>query len=450
MIKNTLPAFIAFFLLPFFSNAQSESGAFNQSVDAAPYLGKKFRIEAAVKVKLIDTTAEAEVWVRVDRPNKQIGYFYNMMDKPIRSADWKVYSIEGKIAKDATRIFFGGLYHRKGIFYYDDFRLFVEIAKDKWEEIVLPDGGFESDSSVIKQTWKYTWLNNLFEVGVTKEEAHGGKHSFRVDGKSAKRIESYGKNSQTGKFAIVNNINIYYETYGKGEPLLLLHGNSSSIKTFEKQIPELSKHFMVIAVDSRGQGKSTEDGKLYTYDLFAEDMNALLDHLHLDSVNILGWSDGGNTGLIMAMKYPTKVKKLVTMGANVFIDNSVVDKWIFKTLNKEKKELSNDAFPGSANRLRLINLLLTEPKHSFEELRSIHCPVLVIAGEKDVIKEGHTKSIAAAIPHSTLLVAPKETHYFPTENPAAFNKAVIDFLQKKIAKQSSACICVYLWLKLVH
>src|SRR5678815_1651848 len=124
MIKNILSASFSFFLLPLFTYAQGESGAFNQSVDAAPYLGKKFRIEAAVKVKLIDTTAEAEVWVRVDRPNKQIGYFYNMMDKPIRSAEWKVYSIEGKIAKDATRIFFGGLYHRQGIFYYDDFRLF--------------------------------------------------------------------------------------------------------------------------------------------------------------------------------------------------------------------------------------------------------------------------------------------------------------------------------------
>src|SRR5678816_653711 len=144
--------------------------------------------------------------------------------------------------------------------------------------------------------------------------------------------------------------------------------------------------FMVIAVDSRGQGKSTEDGKLYTYDLFAEDMNALLDQLHLDSVNVLGWSDGGNTGLIMAMKYPSKVKRLVTMGANVFIDNSVVEKWVFKTLNKEKKELVSDSFPTSANRLRLINLLLTEPKHSFAELHSIQCPVFVIAGEKDVIK----------------------------------------------------------------
>jgi pimeloyl-ACP methyl ester carboxylesterase len=184
-------------------------------------------------------------------------------------------------------------------------------------------------------------------------------------------------------------------------------------------------------VDTRGQGKSGEDGKTYTYDLFAEDMNALLDHLHLDSVNILGWSDGGNTGLIMAMKYPSKVKRLVTMGANVFIDNTVVDKSVFKELNRQmKKELKGDTSAWGQNRKRLITLLLTEPKHSFEELKNIKCLVLVVAGEKDIIKEEHTKAIAAGIPNSTLLIAHGETHYFPSENPKVFNAAVIDFFMK--------------------
>jgi pimeloyl-ACP methyl ester carboxylesterase len=191
----------------------------------------------------------------------------------------------------------------------------------------------------------------------------------------------------------------------------------------------LAKQFRVIAVDSRGQGKSTEDGKTYTYDLFAEDMNAFLDHLHLDSVNIVGWSDGGNTGLIMAMNYPSRVRKLVTMGANIFINDHVVEKWVFKTLNKEKKDLLRDNYPGSANRLRLINLLLTEPKHHFDELNRVTCPVLVMAGEKDVIKESHTRNIAQAIPGSTLMIIPKATHYLPTEDAVTFNKAVIDFLK---------------------
>ena len=405
-------------------------GAFNQRVDAKPYIGKKFRLEAAVKVQVIDSTAEGEVWLRVDKADKKMGFFYNMMDKPIRLNEWKVYTISGKIDKDASSIFFGGLYHRKGIFYFDDFKLFVETEKGKWEQVNLPDGGFESDTAILKKTWGYLQKRTGFLKEITESAAFEGKRSFKIDGSSFVPEDTYGNNMHTGKYAAVNGIKIYYEEYGQGEPLLLLHGNSTSISLFEKQIPELSKYFHLIAVDTRGQGKSSEDGKTYTYDLFADDMNALLDHLHLDSVNIVGWSDGGNTGLIMAMKYPAKVKKLVTMGANVFIDHSVVANWIFKTLNREKREIGNDTLYDSKNRLRLIELLLTEPKHSFEELKTIQCPVLVVAGEKDLIKEAHTKSIAANIPKSTLVIVPKATHYFPSEDPVSFNKAVIDFLEQ--------------------
>ena len=78
----------------------------------------------------------------------------------------------------------------------------------------------------------------------------------------------------------------------------------------------------------------------------------------------------------------------------------------------------------------MVTLLLTEPKHTFEELKNITCPVLVVAGEKDIIREAHTRSIAANILNSTLLIAPKETHYFPSENSTVFNKVVIDFFSK--------------------
>jgi len=100
-------------------------------------------------------------------------------------------------------------------------------------------------------------------------------------------------------------------------------------------------------------------------------------------------------------------------------------------LNKEKRELQGDNTPASLNRLRLIELLLTEPRHQFEELRSIHSQTLIIAGEKDVIKPAHTNGIAAAIPGSRLFIAPKETHYFPQENAVLFNQAVVNFLKEK-------------------
>ena len=126
----------------------------------------------------------------------------------------------------------------------------------------------------------------------------------------------YGANAAVGKYAEVNGIKVYYEIYGTGEPLLLLHGNGAAIGSFSSQIPELSKHFKVIAVDSRAQGKSTDSDAEITYALMASDMSALIDQLHLGSVDVVGWSDGGNIGLELALAHPEQVKKLVTFGAN--------------------------------------------------------------------------------------------------------------------------------------
>lgn len=403
-------------------------GTIVNALPAQQYAGKKFRIEAAVKVTLIDKDANAEIWVRVDRANKKMGFFNNMMDKPIQTAEWKVYTQSGKIDKDAEWLVFGGMYHKKGIFYFDDFKLFIENKEGTMEEVPLKNGGFEEDSIFSNRSWGYNKLNNLYDFSVSSDEFYTGKRSCRVDGSKMARSTAYGDNDSSGKYANINGITMYYEEYGQGEPLLLLHGNSESINSFRLQIPELSKQFHVYAIDTRGHGKSGDDGKRYTYDLFADDMNALLDHLHLDNVNILGWSDGGNTGLIMAMKYPKKVKKLITMGAVIFIDKTVVDKWVFKTLLKEKKELLHDSSAFAAGRLRRIELLLTEPKHTYEELKQIECPVLVMAGEKDVVREEHTRGIAGNISRSTLLIVPKATHEFPWEDAKAFNQAVLQFL----------------------
>ena len=422
--------FLTLFLLPvtLLGQMPADWGAFTQKIDAKPFAGKKFKLQAAVKVQLIDTTAEAEIWTRVDKPNRKVGFFYNMMDKPIRVKDWQVFTIEGTIDKDADSLAFGGLYSRQGVFFFDRFQLFVESSKNQFTEVDIPNGDFETDS--LSPQWKYLQKREGFVMATTTETASYGKQAIKVDGTAFKKPLVYGSNDTAGKYANVNGIRLYYEEYGQGEPLLLLHGNSQSILAFAYQIPELSKHYRVMAVDTRGQGKSTEDGKTYSYDLFADDMKAFLDHLSLDSVNVVGWSDGGNTGLIMAMKHPQKVKRLVTMGANIFIDHTVVDKHVFKEINKQIKAVSAAATEKSKNSARLMTMLLTEPNYTFGDLKRIQCPVLVLAGEQDLIKENHTKGIATNIPKGTLLIAPKESHYFPVNNPKSFNKMVLDYLQK--------------------
>ena len=423
-----LHAFFSLLLfLPGIGFSQRDWGAFTHQMDATPYQGKRFILKAAVKVQLVDTTADAELWCRVDKTDKKMGFFYNMMDKPIRLNEWKIYTISGKIDKSAKYLNFGGLYHRRGVFYFDAFKLYVEGEKHSMEEVPLPEGDFEGDTGAIRKAWFFLQNRKGFALSPTQQEAYTGKQSMTVDGSHFVAEKTFGSNDSVGRYLEVNHIRMYYETYGQGEPLLLLHGNSSSISSFSKQIPELSKHYKVIAIDSRGQGKSTENGEKFTYELFAADTKALLDKLQLDSVNILGWSDGGNIGLVMAMKYPQKVKRLAVMGANLYNNSSSVKPWVNKLLKKELKEL-NDSIPNDLFRRRMINLLLYEPNVDEKELANIQCPVLVMAGSDDVIKEAHTKLIAGGIKHSQLVIFPKGNHYEPEERPERFNKTVLDFL----------------------
>lgn len=119
------------------------------------------------------------------------------------------------------------------------------------------------------------------------------------------------------------------------------------------------------------------------------------------------------------------------MGACIFINNTVVDKKVFKGVNKIIENLGKDSAQSNQNSILLYKLLLTEPNHRFEELKNITCPVLVMAGKKDIIKPGHTRGIAQNIPNGRLHIASKYTHYFPLENPVEFNKVVLNFLKQQ-------------------
>jgi pimeloyl-ACP methyl ester carboxylesterase len=249
---------------------------------------------------------------------------------------------------------------------------------------------------------------------------------------------NYGSNKQVGKYANVNDIKVYYEIYGAGEPLLLLHGNSGSIENFLYQIPELSKHFKVIAVDSRAQGRSTDSDKEITYALMASDMSELIDKLNLGSVYVVGWSDGGNVGLELAFGHPQKVKKLVTFGANYTHENwmappdSVVmdanDPRILKTtpLLKKYKEGKDKLSPVVSK--KLSDLTEKYPNLTVEQLKQIKVPVLVVVGDRDLINLDQTISLFTSLPHSQLFIVPGASHVVPLEQPELINSEVTKFL----------------------
>ncbi|AZA60332.1 alpha/beta fold hydrolase [Chryseobacterium indoltheticum] len=239
----------------------------------------------------------------------------------------------------------------------------------------------------------------------------------------------FGKNTEVGKILNLNNADLYYEVYGEGEPLFLLHGNSGSIKDFYQQIPVLSKHYKVIVMDTRAQGKSIDKTKNdFNYKIFADDVKALADHLGLQKINIAGWSDGGNTGLEFALKYPHNLNRLITIGANAFPDG--VDQELINNFNIKYKVLQLQNNPEKLNERRLLKLMLKEPNISEKQLNKIQSKVLVIAGEKDVIKQSHTEFLAKQIPNSELKIYKDATHMIPFENADQLNQDILEFLKK--------------------
>ncbi len=253
----------------------------------------------------------------------------------------------------------------------------------------------------------------------------------KVD-KSAKNesdeSSDFGSNATAGKVLHLNDADIYYESYGKGEPLFLLHGNGGSISDFSKEIPELSRHFRVIAMDTRGQGKSTDAtaGPL-TYIQFADDVKALADQLGMKKINILGWSDGGNTGLEFAIKYPDRVNKVITSGANV-VPEGLGDQ---EVQNMKNEVAAKVAQHKPESEIRLVQLMIDEPKITREQLNRIRAKVLVVAGENDMILPSHTEYIAREIPGSEIKIYKGASHGVPIERAKELNKDVLQFIKKK-------------------
>jgi pimeloyl-ACP methyl ester carboxylesterase len=248
---------------------------------------------------------------------------------------------------------------------------------------------------------------------------------------------NYGSNEKLGKYAEIRGFKMYYEIYGSGEPLLIIHGNGGSIGNFSNQIPFFCKKYKVILADSRSQGKSFDDRDSLSYEMMADDLNALLDYLKTDSCNVIGWSDGGINGLLLAMRHPKKVKKLAITGANIWPDASAVDPFVINYVKHVFDSLSHlTRSPEIKNNLKLIDLLLNEPNIKTTQLMSINCPTLVIGGDHDVILPKHTMLIAESVPNSYLWILPNSGHSTPINYKDQFNSVVFNFFTQPYRKIS--------------
>lgn len=242
----------------------------------------------------------------------------------------------------------------------------------------------------------------------------------------------YGDNSDAGNYKQINGINIYYESYGNGKPLILLHGSGGSINGQGGRIEYFKNHFKVIAIDSRAHGKSIDTTtQTLTYVQMANDIKTLMDSLNIDSAYVWGQSDGGILGLLIAIYYPNKISKLATFGANIFPGRKAVfdeiDKIVMDTLKMTKDFKTK----------RIYSLLAYQPNITEQDLKKIKCPVLIMSGDRDAIRLEHSIRIFNNIEKSNLFVMPGATHYGAYQKPELFNLVLLDFLIKPFSKLST-------------
>ena len=242
----------------------------------------------------------------------------------------------------------------------------------------------------------------------------------------------YGRDSSKGKYYSVRGFKMYCETYGEGQPLLIIHGNGGSINNFVYQIPYFTKKYKVIIADSRAQGRSTDTGDSLSYEMMADDYAALLDALKIDSANVIGWSDGGINGLLLAIRHPEKVKKLAVTGANLTPDTSAVNQDVINLIMPSYTAIKNKTPKTPADKAgwKLLRLLMDEPHISLAALQTIKCPTLVIGGDHDILKPSHTLLIFQNIPRAYLWILPNSGHSTPVVYKDDFNKNVDDFFSK--------------------
>ncbi len=224
------------------------------------------------------------------------------------------------------------------------------------------------------------------------------------------------------------DIKLYYSETGSGEPLVLLHGNGEDSSYFKNQIEYFKRKYRVIALDTRDHGKSPRGTAPFTIEQFAKDLYDFLQVHRIRSAVILGFSDGANIAMKFAVRHPEMLKALILNGGNlnaggvkrttqlpIEIGYKIAKHFAAKSENAERNA-------------EMLGLMVNEPNIKPSELAEITCPTLVICGTRDMIKEAHTKEIAASIPNAQLKII-TGNHFVANRRPAEFNRTVDEFLK---------------------
>ena len=261
-----------------------------------------------------------------------------------------------------------------------------------------------------------------------------------------------------GHFASVNGIEMYYIDHGEGDPLVMLHGGTgTALGNWNSHIPALSQEFRVIAPDCRGHGRTNNPSGEWSYDLMADDIAALVQELGLQDPSICGWSDGGQIGLELAMRYPNLASKYI-VGAvwkdfsetylqtltdrglegpgKVNIDHlqTATPEWV-----EAMRELhSHQGFDYWKELLVGISTLwLTPMNYDDEVFREISATMLILVGDRDqFIPLEDALAMYRLIPNAEMAVVPNADHSLSRSKVEIFTNIVVDFLNRNQANNS--------------
>jgi len=248
--------------------------------------------------------------------------------------------------------------------------------------------------------------------------------------------------TQSG-FAPVNGIKVWYAMFGRGEPVLLLHGGLANANYWGHQVRALQRRYQVIVMESRGHGRSSRNQEPYGYDLMASDVVALLDHLKIKKAAIVGWSDGAIIGLDIAMKHPERVSRLFAFAANsdpsgvADIATSDVFNAYIARAGDEYKRLSPTPTEYKSFVDEITKMWESQPKWTASDLATIKVPTWIVDGDHDeAIKRENTEFMAANIPGAGLLIQPEVSHFSFLQDPEQFSDDVLHFLEGEKSRTS--------------
>jgi pimeloyl-ACP methyl ester carboxylesterase len=245
-------------------------------------------------------------------------------------------------------------------------------------------------------------------------------------------------------YTTINGAKIWYAVYGKGEPVILLHGGLANSNYWGYQVRALAKKYQVIVMDSRGHGRSSNNNTPYNYDTMTQDVLGLMDFLKIKQAAFVGWSDGGIIGINMAINHPERITKLFAFGANTD-PNGVHDPSetsVFKTYVARAAQEYQQLSPTPKNYQDFMSQIEkmwgTQPNITQAQLNSITTPTWISDGDRDEgIKRENTEFMAAQIPNAGLLILPQVSHFAFIQDPEQFNRVVLHFLELNTTTKNS-------------